>query len=347
MHVKEFLQKSVMVLMVLSVIGCAKVGGERVVYPAPPDQARLEWIGTYRSQNDFSGSVMASLTGVGFDEKTGFTGVMGMTGSGDGRVLVCDLSGQTVKVLDLDNKTITPFSSYAFGTPIDIVVDRQGQVYISDTSSKKVLVFSPDGLLLRTIGGKDVFTRPSFLAVNDELGRLYVSEPRDNEIKVFDLMGEFLFKFGQRGKGPGEFHVPQGLTFDSEGQLFVADNLNARIQVFTADGEFLRQFGQRGTFHHQFEAPKDLAFDSEGNLYVTDSRKPEFRIFDPESGTLLLWIGAERTTRHKLGFTLPTGLYVDSLDRVYIGDLMLGRVTVWQYLSAAHLERAQSATKPQ
>ena len=107
MHVKGFLQKSVMLLMLLSVIGCAKVASEKVVFPVPPDQARLEWIGTYRSQNDFSGGVMTTLTGVGFDEKTGFTGVMGMTGSGDGRVLVCDLSGQTVKVLDLDNKKIT------------------------------------------------------------------------------------------------------------------------------------------------------------------------------------------------------------------------------------------------
>ena len=345
MYVKGFLQKSVMLLMLLSVIGCAKVASEKVVFPVPPDQARLEWIGTYRSQNDFSGGVMTTLTGVGFDEKTGFTGVMGMTGSGDGRVLICDLSGQTVKVLDLDNKKITPFSSYAFGTPVAIATDRQGQVYITDTSNKKVLVFSPDGLLLRTIGGRDVIGKPSFLAVNDELGRLYVSDPKDDDIKVFGLTGEFLFKFGQRGKEPGEFHVPQGLAFDSEGQLFVADSLNARIQVFTADGDFLRQFGQRGTFHHQFEAPKDLAFDSEGNLYVTDSRKPEFRVFDPESGTLLLWIGAGVTTQHKLGFTLPTGIYVDSLDRVYIGDLMLGRVTVWQYLSAAHLARAQQSTK--
>ena len=83
------------------------------------------------------------------------------------------------------NKSITSFSSYSFGTPVAIATDRQGQVYITDTSNKAVLVFSPDGLLLRTIGGKDVFNRPSFLAVNDELGRLYVSDPKDDDIKVF------------------------------------------------------------------------------------------------------------------------------------------------------------------
>ncbi len=348
MHVKEFLQKSFMVLMILSVFGCAAIVDERVVFPVPPEKERFEWLGTYSAQADFDSRAIKALTGGGFSSGEQFFGVMGIAGGVDGRALVCDLAAQTVKVLDLDNKKISLFSSYVFGTPVSVAVDQQGQVYISDSSIEAVLVFSPDGLLLRTIGDKKVFNRPSFIAVNDELSRLYVSDPLDNDIKVFGLTGEFLFKFGQPGEEPGEFHGPQGLAFDSGGQLFVADNLNARIQVFTADGEFLRQFGERGTFHHQFEAPKGLAFDSEGHLYVTDSRKPSFSIFDPEDGSLLLWIGTETPQRgHKLGFTLPTGIYVDSLDRVYIGDLMLGRVTVWQYLSTAYLERAEQATKPQ
>jgi sugar lactone lactonase YvrE len=179
------------------------------------------------------------------------------------------------------------------------------------------------------------------LAINDELGRLYVSDSASHQIKVFSLTGEFLFAFGERGGKPGQFNIPQGLAFDPHGKLFVADMLNARIQVFDADGEYLRHFGERGTFAQQMENPKSLSFDSEGHLYLIDSRRPNFRIFDPD-GTLLLVLGGSERSLHLLEFTLPVGIYVDRSDRVIIADLLAGRVTVWQYLSAAYKERSKS-----
>ena len=89
-----------------------------------------------------------------------------------------------------------------------------------------------------------------------------------------------------------------------------------------------------------------MAFDSEGHLYITDSRKPKFKVVDPIDNTFLLSIGSEVANDHKLGFTLPSGLFIDSSDRVYVGDFLLGRVTVWQYLSEAYRQRAQQAVKP-
>ncbi|MDG5467813.1 hypothetical protein P9J64_05675 [Deltaproteobacteria bacterium IMCC39524] len=347
MQDKGLIRKLIMAVLLFSLFGCSAAIQEKVVYPVPPETARFEWVGTYASVADFRGKFSQFMIGEGGVSGGFFAGVMGVGGDADDRLLVCDLAGQKLRVLDLANQTIENFTSYAFRNPIDVDVDRQGQVYVSDAAAKEVLVFSPEGSLVRTIGSEDVFKKASFLTVNDDLGRLYVSDPLANDIKVFSLEGELLFKFGQRGVEGGAFHVPQGLEFDSSGQLFVADSLNARIQVLSADGEFIRQFGERGTFNHQLEAPKDLAFDSEGHLYVTDSRKPSFRVFDPEAGQLLLMIGGSVTSDHKLGFTVPTGIYVDSQDRVYIGDLMLGRVTVWQYLSEAYKQRVKEAAKQQ
>jgi sugar lactone lactonase YvrE len=179
------------------------------------------------------------------------------------------------------------------------------------------------------------------LEINDELGRLYVSDAGSHQITVFSLTGEFLFSFGEHGSAPGKLNMPQGLAFDSDGKLFVADTLNARIQVFDADGEYLRHFGERGTYDQQMENPKSLSFDSEGHLYLTDSRRFNFRIFEP-NGTLLLMVGSNEISAHDLGFQLPVGIHVDRSDRVYITDLLSGRVTVWQYLSAAYKERSKS-----
>jgi hypothetical protein len=39
----------------------------------------------------------------------------------------------------------------------------------------------------------------------DAEGRIYVLEIRSSQVRVFDRDGEFLFAFGQRGEGPGDF----------------------------------------------------------------------------------------------------------------------------------------------
>lgn len=270
-----------------------------------------------------------------------FAGPVSVAVNTDGRILVSDLRDQKIKVLDLEQKKIYEFSKHPFRNNLGITTDQQGNVYVADGKAIEVLVFNKDGLLLSKIGNKELFEKPAFLAVNEDLGRLYVSDSKGHQIVVFNLDGEFLFAFGERGESPGQLYAPQGLAFDSSGSLFVADLLNARVQVFSADGEYLRHFGERGNFSQQLENPKDLAFDSEGNLYLTDSRRPNFRIFTPD-GVLLLELGSNQPTDHKLGFQLPFGIHVDRFDRVFITDLLLGRVTIWQYLSTAYQQRSQS-----
>jgi DNA-binding beta-propeller fold protein YncE len=339
MKVNDFMKVSLLVLLTVCMVGCAPKS-EKIRYPFPPETARYEWIGTFKTVEDFKKGFAETVKTMANDDLTGFLGPMGVAAYIDGRILVNDLYSQRIKTLDLELGTITVFSDYPFHTNVGVATDREGQVYVADGGKRQVLVFSPSGEMLRSIGDKDVFVKPVWLALNDELGRLYVTDPVAHNIKVFSLAGELLFTIGERGDEPGQFNAPQGLALDSKGRLFVADKFNARVQVFSADGEHLWHFGERGMFPHQFEQPRDLAFDSEGHLYVTDSLRSNFRVFTPE-GELLLVVGDEQSL-HQLGFASPSGIDVDSSDRVIIADLIAGRVTVWQYLSPAYLEQEQS-----
>ena len=335
------------VLLLLTLIGCAPAQMEKVIFPPPPDEARYEWLETISDSGDFRETgmkaVLKEVTGSTGDNY--FYGPVDVVGNVDGRALVSDLYTQSIKALDLENKTISDFSTYKFRNNIGIVVDQKGQVYVSDALARTVLVFSQNGSLLRRIGDKEIFAKPTYLALNEELGRLYVSDVKEHNIKVFSMTGEYLFSFGEKGQAPDELYAPQGLAFDRTGRLFVADSLNARIQVFSADGEYLDGFGERGLNPQQFEAPKSLSFDSEGHLYVVDARRNSFRVFDPD-GTLLLVLGSKESSAHKLGFALPSAVHVDRFDRVFITDLQGGRVTVWQYLSAEYRQRAQQQPQP-
>lgn len=329
-------------LVLVTMLGCSAppVAKRRYLYPAPPNQPRVEWMGTYVSENDFPKEGLAKLVRdiAGEADADSFDGPVGVTVNSKGLVLVSDLYLQTILGVDVERGDIFPLRpGLHFRNNLGIAVDRQDRIFIADGRARNVTVLSPSGEALYVFGDEKVFGKPTHLAVNDALGRLYVTDVDENKIKVFTLDGQSLFAFGGPGAGEGEFNVPQGLAVDRDGRVFVADMLNARIQVFDADGKFLYKFGGRGVGRNQFETPKGVAFDSEGHLYVIDSRRGNYRIFQPD-GTLLLEVGAESIKETSLlGLTLSTAIAIDSRDRIFVLDLMNRRMALWQYLSAQYL----------
>ena len=53
MKFNKIINSSLMSLLILGTFGCAETTSQRVVWPMPPEQERLEWIGTYQSIADF------------------------------------------------------------------------------------------------------------------------------------------------------------------------------------------------------------------------------------------------------------------------------------------------------
>jgi len=76
--------------------------------------------------------------------------------------------------------------------------------------------------------------------VLDEAG-LFVLDMDDNNVKVFSREGAFLYMFGRKGQGPGEFHRPSGLDIQGK-HVYVADAGNRRIQILDKRGGYLTGF---------------------------------------------------------------------------------------------------------
>lgn len=320
-------------------LGCAAKDQMRVLWPPPPNEPKLEWIGLLRGEDDLAtgGGKKLLKAFVGEAKDQSLANPFGVAVDNQGKVYVSEPARSKIVVFDQKNRKVSDFSGgRALKTPMGMTVDSQGNLYVADQGAPAIYVFSPDRSVKVKMGSAEIFEAPAYVAVDEKLDRVYVSDAKKHQIVVFNRAGQFQFAFGQGGdESVANLYSPQGMAIAPDGRVFVADMLNARIQAFDPNGKPLTRFGVLGDHDSNFEYPKDLVFDTEGNLHIVDIRKAAMLTYSPE-GKWLGYLGSGRT-KHPVGFSLPTALAIDQGDRVYVVDRLNQRVAVWQYLSKDYL----------
>lgn len=220
------------------------------------------------------------------------------------------------------------------GRPSGLSIHPDGNLIVSDSHYSCVRIYSPDGALLRTLGGTHG-TAPGELSyisdtVCDPDGNFYVAEFGENQrITKLDADGNFIKCWGAPGHEPGEFARIRGLDLGPEGLLYVADACNHRIQVFTTDGKLVRVFGEVGNKEGQLSYPYDVAV-SRGRhpaVYVIEYGNQRVQKFTLEGKSLGTWGGPGREPGR---FANPWALALDRRGRVHVVDSENNRVQrIW------------------
>ena len=79
---------------------------------------------------------------------------------------------------------------------------------------------------------KDVLIgRIGGIAVDDS-GRVFIGDPQQHTIDVFEPDGQYLTHFGRKGHGPGEFEMGP-ISYIVSNQLYAFDPISLRISVFS------------------------------------------------------------------------------------------------------------------
>lgn len=334
--------RTVLLLLLTLLAACTPPPRQRVLWPVFPATPRIEWLGTFASQDDFpktGGEIFSELI-LGRSEPQPFKSPYGIVCDSQGRIYIADSLDSNLRVYDMTAQTVEYYTKDPlFGRPAGLAIDAADNLYVVDSDLAAVLVFDKERRQIRSIGGANELQSPAYIAIDAPRARIYVSDPKANKIVIYDRFGKKAGEIGaRRGSGSNgyAFSSPQGMAVDKAGQLYVAELLGAKVSVFDATGNFLRSFGERGDAVYQFEAPKDLAFDSDGNLWILDARRAQIYTYSPE-GVLLLATGTDGPSAHPLGFSTPTAIYIGADDKIYVTDRLNRRFSMWKYFSERYL----------
>jgi DNA-binding beta-propeller fold protein YncE len=232
------------------------------------------------------------------------------------------------------------------GAPYDVETDmfdkdgsNRASFWVADQGNARIVQFSYAGQWLQTIGlgggGSDAahpghnysrgcangnMTIPTHIWVDPGNGRLYVSDPRCEEVWVFSHTGNFLFKFARSGWKPRGLAGGRDWDGDGQGDIYVVDHYNRQVVVFNKSGNFLGLFPRVADMND----PRGLDVDpNTGDVVTVSAYKNKVYKFDFPTGNLVAsWneVDGTGTAQGNARFDSIRFPAVDGNGNIYTGD---------------------------
>ena len=118
-----------------------------------------------------------------------------------GNIYVADVANHRVQKLTSEGNFIAQWKGPepGFYGPRDVWVTADNFVYVVDQGHARIVKFNTNGGVVAVWGspgqGDGQFSEPTTVAVDGKNDRVYVADPRNRRIQVFDPAGKFIFKW--------------------------------------------------------------------------------------------------------------------------------------------------------
>lgn len=285
----------------------------------------------------FAGGTEGITDGTGVTAQ--FKNPSGLAIDAAGNIYVADRTNHTLRRITPEGVTETLAGSAGqFGStdgdgkdarfwyPQGLAIDASGNVYVADTSGKRVRKVTPKGAVTTLASG---FKYPTAVAV-DRAGNVFVTDSSNYVIQKITREGTVSVVAGKPGEagsknGRGEearFHFPNGVAIGADDALYVVDRsvvrkIDGKGNVTTFAGSLEEEGRNDGSgTAAQFWGLTSIAADAKGNLYVADHELKNLRRISKDGAVQTI-----RTTDHgDLPLQNPMALAVDPHGRIYVAD---------------------------
>lgn len=227
---------------------------------------------------------------------------------------------------------MNPFTApgNVLGGPSGVAIDSlHGTVVVADEgiapnvatpaapSNGQIVVYDiATGSLLRKFGA-GILNDPTGIAV-DASGNVFVADNLNNQIVVFDFLGNVLQTFQPTIQQGGSFMGPAAVALTGTGSLFVADSHGvpahptASVRAFSLNGATI---GSQSMAISMFQStalvfPEGVAVDSSGNIWITDPNAPavDGALYEFSSAGTPIAAYTELGHLTQVSFGLPIGI---------------------------------------
>jgi DNA-binding beta-propeller fold protein YncE len=199
-----------------------------------------------------------------------------------GNIYVADASNHRVQKLTADGKLIAEWRGPGpgFYGPRRIAIGPDNSIYVVDQGRTRVVKFAPNGEMLTVWGSKGSgdgqFDDPASVAVDPTANKVYVADPRNKRIQVFDSEGTFLTKWiVPEWGGPYGF---EDLVIDSKTNRLYASSTNMNsVLMFDLNGNRVGALTPKPP--DQLQGPSGLAV-ADRKLYVANMSGNHVSVID-------------------------------------------------------------------
>jgi DNA-binding beta-propeller fold protein YncE len=179
---------------------------------------------------------------------------------GRSRILQLDTNGRATHSIDLQS-----LGTYG---PNGLAVDTRGNIYLADTGSNRILVFSTAGALLRTIGSPGAelgqLKQPMGLSFGPD-GAMYVTDFENNRLERWDDGLQATNAWPLTGHA-------WGVAVDRLSRVFVPDADHSVVRMYSPRGDLLAEIGGAPDSALAVGAPTQVGLTPDGSaLWVLGS----------------------------------------------------------------------------
>jgi sugar lactone lactonase YvrE len=191
-----------------------------------------------------------------------------------------------------------------------ITIDKEGNVYVVDSTAKCVKKFNQEGQLISKIEKDEgKFTEPTGITINSQ-NQLVIADSL--YIKIFVPNGDTYKNILEKENYYGSF---LRYIFSSSDGFYYATDSASKISCMTSNGEFKPPVGNFGDGNVQFKAPEGIFISQENEIYIADFGNNRIQVLDNKCNfkrKLVINTANE-------GLKNPKSIMVDK-EKVYVTD---------------------------